>query len=212
MIPPARYTGQRVVVLGNGPSVDFAQLEALDHCPLPVFAMGCAYQSARVDVLHSCNPPTWDYYFANDPELRAHPADKWTWDRDCATRHGINHIECVWKDGLSTTPGVIHAGHSAGYQAIGLAYQYGATEIVLLGYDLQYPPGYDQATKTPGGKRHWFGEYPKPLQHWPTGNPQGLLDCYATVDPPAYGIRIINCTAGGLLDQFERGDWKKWLN
>lgn len=118
---------------------------------------------------------------------------------------------------MSTDPDVIHYGHSSGYQIINLAYHYGVREFVLIGYDLRYPKGYDGATRTAGGMRHYFGEYPQALQHWtrfgigPEGEINGLLDCYRTIDPDDYGIRVVNCSPGSALDFFETGELSEWL-
>lgn len=46
--------------------------------------------------------------------------------------------------------GIIHQGGNSGYQAINLAYLWGAKAIVLLGLDCS--PAKD-------GKAHWFGQH-----------------------------------------------------
>lgn len=136
---------------------------------------------------------------------------KWTWDKPTSEKYGIAHIEGRWGDGLSTDPDYIHYGHSSGYQLIGLALHHHVTEFVLIGYDLRYPKGYDGVNRKAGGDRHYFGEYPEPLQHWtrlnmgPNGELGGLLECYRTIKPEDYGIRIINCSPGTALDFFEMG-------
>jgi hypothetical protein len=123
----------------------------------------------------------------------------------------------LWADGLSTDPEFIHYGHSSGYQLINLALHYGVTEFVLIGYDLRYPKGYNGHTREPGGDRHFFGEYPAALQHWtkfgigPDGKINGLLDCYRTIKPADYCIRIINCSPDTALDFFEVGRLSDWL-
>lgn len=56
--------------------------------------------------------------------------------------------------GLSPTLDRIHTGKNSGYQALGLAYLFGATRVVLLGYDFSVGPR---------GERHWHGDHPKGL-------------------------------------------------
>jgi hypothetical protein len=91
------------------------------------------------------------------------------------------------------------------------------TEFVLIGYDLKYPSGYNGNQKKSGGNRHFFGEYPKELQHWTrfnigdNGELNGLLECYRTINPEEYGIRIINCSPGSALDFFETGMLEDYL-
>jgi hypothetical protein len=112
---------------------------------------------------------------------------------------------------------VLHWGHGSGYELLGVAYHYGVTEFVLIGYDLRFPAGYDGMKKVAGGDRHFFGEYPKELQHWTKynigdgGELNGLLDCYRTIDTDALNIRIINCSPGSALDFFEMGTLAEYV-
>lgn len=47
----------------------------------------------------------------------------------------------------------IHFGGNGGYQVINLAYLWGASRMVLLGYDMQRT----------GGASHWHGDHPRGL-------------------------------------------------
>lgn len=203
----------RGIVLGTGPSVTERVIERLNETDLPIFGCNNTYQIAPLKALLSCNSEWWEYYWERDAALRGGKFDKWTWDKTTADKYGLNHVRGEWGDGLSTDPAVIHYGHSSGYQLLNLAYHYGVTEAILIGYDLRYPKGYSGAEKRSGGDRHYFGEYPEPLQHWTrsgmgaSGELGGLLACYQTIKPEEYGIRIINCSPGTALDFFELGDF-----
>jgi len=207
----------RAVILGTGPSVTGEVMKQLQATRLPIFGCNNAYQIAPVRALISCNIEWWDYYWQRDVNLRLGAFDKWTWDKATSERYGIAHIRGEWGDGLSTDPEVIHYGHSSGYQLLGLAYHYGVTEFVLTGYDLRFPVMYDGIKQVAGGDRHYFGEYPQELQHWTktniggNGELNGLLECYRTIKPETYGIRIINCSPGSALDFFENGRLEEWL-
>lgn len=206
----------RGIVLGTGPSVTEDQLDAIRASGLPVFGCNNTYQVAGLTALLACNPEWWDYYWPRDEALRNGDFEKWTWDKKTSEKYGIGFIRGEWRDGLSTDPAVIHYGHSSGYQLVGLAYHYGVREMILVGYDLRYPPGYNGMQKVAGGDRHYFGEYPPELQHWtkfgigPNGELKGLLDCYRTINPEDYQLRIINCTPGSALDCFETADLEDW--
>lgn len=210
---------KRAVLVGTGPSLSKAQISTINNCNLPVFGCNNVYQVCAVNVHLACNPEWWDYYYPRDPRLRSGLFDCWTWHRPTAEKYrSVRWIEGRWSDGLSTEKGVIHYGHSSGYQLLNLAFtQYGIREFVLVGYDLRYPAGYDGNKQEPGGDRHYFGEYPAGLQHWtrygigPDGELLGLLDCYRTIDPKQYGIRIINCSPGSALDFFETGDLREFV-
>ncbi len=207
----------RAVIAGTGPSVTPEAIALIKRTRLPVFGCNNTYQVLRLTALLACNIEWWDHYWPADPQLRLGSFGKWTWDKATAEKYGIAHIRGEWGDGLSTDPEVIHYGHSSGYQLINLALHHGVTEFVLIGYDLRYPAGYDGFKQVAGGERHYWGEYPPALQHWtkygigPGGELNGLLDCYRTINPDLYGIRIINCSPGSALDFFENGRLEEWI-
>ncbi len=206
----------RGIVLGTGPSVTPEVIEQLGKTKLPIFGCNNAYQVAPIKALLSCNTEWWDYYW-KDEALRNGDFEKWTWDKPTSERLGISYIRGEWGDGLSTDPDVIYYGHSSGYQLVNLAYHYGVREMVLIGYDLRYPKGYNGMKQQAGGDRHYFDEYPKALQHWTkfnmgqNGEINGLLECYRTIKPKDYGLNIINCSPGTALDFFELGTLSDWI-
>jgi hypothetical protein len=118
---------------------------------------------------------------------------------EAAGRYGLNWIAEKNARGLSADPSVIHHGHGGGYSMVNLAYLMGAERIVLLGYDLAYAPDYDGRNQQVGSKpRHYFGEYPERLQHWPSvkvkqGVHVELLDLYQSVADQRL-VEIVNCT------------------
>lgn len=210
----------RAIIAGTGPSLTPEVIEALRGTQVPIFGCNNTYQVLPLKVLLACNAQWWDYYYPRDPELRelCNPASAWTWDKPTAEKYNIGHCVGSWGDGLHTEPGRIHFGHSSGYQLINLAYStFNFTELVLIGYDLRYPQAYDGVKKQPGGERHYFGEYPTELQHWTktnmgeSGELNGLLECYRTIKPDDYGIKIINCSPGSALDCFETGELNDYL-
>jgi len=207
----------RAILLGTGPSVTPEQLELVNSSGLPVYCCNNAYQVCEPAALLACNPEWWAHYWPRDERLRTAAWRKWTWDKPTADQYGLDYIRGEWADGLSHDPAVIHYGHSSGYQLLGVALHAGVTEMVLVGYDLRYPGGYDGHQRRPGSGRHYFGEYPPELQHWtrfnmgPTGELNGLLECYRTIRPADYGIRIINCSPGSALDFFETGELGEWV-
>jgi hypothetical protein len=207
------------VIIGTGPSLTAEQLEHVywarksDKCR--VFGVNNAIMSvACLDVHMACNIEWWDHYHA-DPGVIASHADKWTWDKCTADRYAINHIPGRWGDSFSTDPAFIHYGHSSGFQIMNLAYHYGIRTMILIGYDMRYLPGYDRRQRKPGAGRHYFGEYPEKLQHWPKVGPNGeftgLLRVFRTIDRDALNLRIINCTPGSALDFFENAELKDIL-
>lgn len=82
--------------------------------------------------------------------MRAHGAELWTQDAGAAQKHGLQWIRGEGTAGLGRRH--IHWGGNSGFQAINLAYLFGAARIVLLGFDMQVGPT---------GESHWFGDHPR---------------------------------------------------
>jgi hypothetical protein len=112
-----------------------------------------------------------------------------------AEHYGLNCIELREdRAGLSDRPGVICNGGNSGHGAVGLAHQFGAARILLLGYDLQRT----------GGRSHWHGDHPGSL-----GNPPHMgiwIERFGALaaDARALGLDIINCSRQTALTCFRR--------
>jgi len=212
-MPFKNFADYPAVIIGTGPSLTVEQLERVRYArqqnQCRVFGVNNAVMVTPLDVHMACNIEWWDHY-KDSAALRDSKADKWTWDKATADRYGINYIPGKWGDSFSTDPGYIHYGHASGFQILNLAYHYGARNFILIGYDMRYLPGYDRAKHKAGQGRHYFGEYPKALQHWPKVGPNGeftgLLKVFRTIDTDALGVRIINCTPDSALDFFETAE------
>lgn len=146
----------------------------------------------------------------------------WHSDQDASERWGL---KCFgWTDdaekrGLSINNRNVALGHSSGFAALNIAYLMGCDPIILIGHDLRYPKNYDGRKQEPGGKRHYFGEYPDPrLLHWPTqkvlptGELDGLIQCYNAVASRPKLVEIINCTSGSALECFPHMELGEFLD
>jgi len=157
-------------------------------------------------VLYGCNFAWWCEYWGL---VHKHPAEKWSSNWDAHQMFGINWISEKNAPGLSTDPTVIHHGHGSGFSLVNLVYLMGAERIVLLGYDLRYSSDYDgRSCKIGSGPRHYFGEYPEGLRHWPSVHVRGgvhteLCELYRSVADQDL-IEVINCTPDSALDCFQR--------
>lgn len=99
--------------------------------------------------------------------------------------------------------------------AVNLAYHFGIRDLYLIGHDMKYPRGYKPEKRDPGGDRHYFGEYPKHLQHWPqakrsvdreTGALIGLIRAYDSMPIAELGLKITNVSRSTMLDTFPRAE------
>lgn len=201
------------IIIATGPSLSKEQLKTakqLQKKGFMVFGMNHVWKDyPDLDVFMACNPVYYDTQWENG--LKDIKAEKWTWDQPTATRYNINYIEGKWADGFSTDPGVIHYGHSSGFQLPGLAYHYGVRRMLLIGYDMGYAKDYDAKNKNPGSTpRHYFGEYEdSQLHHWPVSLNNGVFDAlikqFEKVKEINGDLEIVNCTPGSAMKCFPFG-------
>lgn len=210
--------------MATGPSLTYDQLDLVRiaqwHNNVKVFTINNVYQVYRhTDVHLSCDGPWWRWYWPKDEKLRELDCLKYTWYPEIAEEYGIQYIKAIAKDGLSTDPGVVHINHGSGPMMVNLAYHFGIRRMILIGHDMRFAPDYDAKNRNPGSiPRHYFGEYPKPLQHWPSvrvrkghGALDGLIDTYKKMPIKNLGIEILNATPGSALDMFPMVELKDVL-
>lgn len=96
---------------------------------------------------------------------------------------------------LDARPTHLATGGNSGYQAVHLAVHYGATRIVLLGFDMK---------EGPDKRRHWFGNHPKELNA--RGNFAPWIRSFKMLATALQkrGVQVINCSVDTALDCFPR--------
>lgn len=199
-IPPSYpdWTDNTVVCIASGPSLTAEQVAIAHQAQraglCKVIAINDNYRLAPfADVLYACDERWWDTHIGEI--WRAGFAGAlWTCSRVAFRKHGLAHIQSRNAPGLSLSAGVIHHGFNSGYQAIGLAHQFGAARVLLLGYDMQHT----------GGRSHWFGEHPKGFKNAPgvakwAKQFEGLAQQLTGA-----GLDVINCTEQTALTCFPR--------
>jgi len=197
-----------IACLGTGPSITRQQVEIARQRGFALYACNDAFRLAPdCDLLHACNYQWWDSRWQEVKDL---PARKTTIFEDCASKYGIEYVPGRWFAGLSEAP-LVSYGHSAGYQLLNLAYHAAPDRIILLGYDMRFAADYDGKARTVGSTpRHFFGEYPEELQHWPSvkvkdGVHFELVELYRAVKQQGR-VEIVNCTPGSAIDCFPFAD------
>jgi len=200
------------IILGTGPSLTTKDINIVKDwqsegkCKL--FGCNNTYKLG-LDVHLACNWQWWDHYWH---DIKHYDCDKWTPRKESADKYSINYIEERWEGGLSTDNSYICAHHGSGPQIVNIALHYGVKVMLLLGWDMRYPGKVtDREYKE---QRHYFGEYPKELQHWPRtgadGSLDGLIKEMETIKPEDYGIQIINCTPNSAMTCFDFGELKEY--
>lgn len=221
---PRSMENQTAVIIATGPSLNEQQLQTIreKHTAgeVKVFTLNNTYQVYPETNVHlSCDGPWWRWY-SNDPFLMNLPCEKWTWYPEFAEEFGINYIFGEEKKrGLSLDQRVVHINHGSGPMIMNLAILYGCTKLVLVGHDMKFAKDYKPREEKPGSiPRHYFGEYPKRLQHWPSvkvrqGVLDGLIEAYRDIrddiDSRQISVDVVNCTPDSALDVFRRGELEK---
>ena len=146
--------------------------------------------------MYACDPHWWEHYYAQI-QAANFGAELWTQDEGASRNYLLNRMPGISEAGLGLDK--IHFGGNSGYQAINLAYLFGARKIVLLGFDMQ-------ATN---GKQHYFGRHP---YHQ---NGQGPSDALfkswqqnflqLARDLKAHNVHVVNATRTSALTMFDRG-------
>lgn len=198
-----------VCCVGTGPSLTNHQIETARRKGFTLFACNNAiFEAKDAALLYACNDAWWDWYW---PHIWMFPCEKWTTNKLAAEKYSLNWIAEKFMWGLSEDPDVISHGHGSGFSLVSMAHRAGADRIVLLGFDLKYAPDYDGKTHNPGSTpRHFFGEYPEEMQHWPSekvekGIHVELRDLYRAVAKQGL-VEIINCTPDSAIDCFPMVD------
>lgn len=144
---------ERVICVASGPSLTAEQGFRISAAAgWKVIAVNTSWQRVPMaDVLYACDQNWWKMYHLQVQD-RFH-GECWTADRWSAHKYGLNFVQTYDRPGLSREIGVIHSGANGGYQAVNLAYLFGARRIVLVGYDMMMTYGLS----------HWHGEHPEGL-------------------------------------------------
>lgn len=115
----------------------------------------------------------------------------WTINQHAAKVDGLNLLNSERGAGVSRSPNTIMEGGNSGYQAIGLALLFGASKVVLLGYDMQFTDG----------KKHWHRDHER-------NNPttlamRGWVENFRLLASQA-PVPIVNCSRATALTCFPK--------
>lgn len=184
---------EKWVICASGPSMASVDLGLLRRFrSWRVLVVNCTHRLVPwADALYAGDLQWWERYHE---QTRDFGGEKWTWSEMAAVRYGLNRARLSGGHGLCRNRLEVHSGGNSGYQAVNLAYHFGARRIVLLGFDMH---------RKAGG--HWHGEH------------EGMLSAPAThipvwrqafnrlaFDLRAEGVRVVNATDGTALECFPR--------
>lgn len=210
---PRRYAGETAIIAGTGPSLTPESIKLCNDArakgKVRIFAANRAHELFDCDVMHACNSA---FYLLWWHLLENKEFEKWTTDSSTQTIPAVdlNHLPVVYiktkqEPGLSCDPSYICHHHGTGPMLVNIAYLYGCTKLILIGWDMRYPGKVDD--RNYNKPRRYLGEDKLTLLGWPKTGPDGerpvLIKEMETIKPEEYGIEIINCTPNSALKCFE---------
>jgi hypothetical protein len=192
-----RWQNQTVVIFGSGNSLTDEQIEIARKLKCSYIAINDTYKRVPfADVLYACDYKWWNLHF----DEIIFNGELWTQDLKAKREFGLSWVLGRNKNGLGSD--CVHFGGNSGYQAINLAYLWGAKRIILLGFDCQ----------PLDGKSHWFGQHPQGLNQ--TQNFAMLIGNFNLLakDLEQEQIEVINCSMKSALQCFKKVEIEKLQN
>lgn len=218
------HRGRTAVIVGNGPSLRLADLDALAASDAVTFAFNKIY------LAYDRTPFRPTYFMVEDhlvAENNAAAIDavrgstrlyrdfllRWLQPADDAVLFGLSIEEP--KDGrvgFSVDPLDLCWGASVTYSALQLALYMGCEKVYLTGIDFTFTmPGVQPKDVLVAGaeRNHFLPEYRQPGERWNRPRPEVTQLAFeaARNHAAAHGCRIFNATRGGALKVFPRADF-----
>lgn len=193
---PRLWPNSTVVCIGTGPSLtaDDVRIACKNN---PVIAVNDAYRLVppeKLDcVLYACDAKWWKWQVrSRKAQIEAFAGIKVGMQPQHQVPDVIRMRNCG-EQGLEHDPSGLRTGRSSGYQAINLAVHFGASRIILLGYD------YSLAAAS---QAHFFGSHPDHTQ--PLFSL--CLRNFKTIVQPLrdLGIEVVNASRHTKLHAFPR--------
>ena len=196
----ALYGNKTIVCIAGGASLT-ADDAAYCEGRADVLAINRSFEVAPfARWLYACDGDFWRTYLH---ALTFH-GEKWTQDKPAAQKYGLHYVESRPGTTLGTSfvgwgQTAENGGGNSGFQALNLALHFGATRVLLLGYDM-------------GGK-HWHedhtGHCANPLPH----NFDAWIRGFEAAVPQLerLGVEVINCSRRTRLHCFRRAPIDKVL-
>lgn len=188
------WRGQACAIIASGPSTKAANVAQL-HGRLKVLAIKQNVDLCPLaDVVYGCDRPWWDHRrglpdfkglkIAFDPGVN-YPGV-----------HKIRIRDKKLDDIIVDEPGVVGAGGNSGFQALNLAVQFGASRILLVGFDMTDRSG-----------PHWYGR-----NNWPKSNNPSESNfrrwrgafAKASITLATMGIEVVNASPISEIKTFKQ--------
>ena len=192
---PKAWPHATVVVIATGPSLT---AEDVDYCQgkAKVICVNDAYRLAPwADALYATDAKWWQWHRG----VPSFTGPKWSinnsqWNGWNVTYPDVQLLLNTGPEGLEHKPTGLKNGSNSGYAAVNLAVHYGASHIILLGYEMQPRKGVS----------HFFGEHPN-RQKSPYDMFRRRFE--SLVKPlKKIGVTVTNCSRNSALMTFPKAD------
>jgi hypothetical protein len=183
----------KIVCVASGNSLTKSDL---DYCrdKAQVWVVNDGYKIAPwADLLYAADHDWWDYHDG----VKSFKGEKWTCAKESALKYNLNHIDYKPNEIWSNDSDWIATGGNSGFQLVNLADIHGATDIILLGYDMGYTD-----------KKHWFGEHPAKINR---GSDYKKWISNFEKARPFIRANVTNCTPYSNLTCFETAKLRDFL-
>lgn len=148
------------------------------------------------DVLYACDAAWWRLR-KGVPEFKGIRVSQ---DAKACREFGVNHVELklssvqVFTDAAGVIGSGSRQGGNSGFQAVNLAVQFGATKIILIGFDMH--------------GEHWHGRHPGGMNN---PSPKNFQDWRSAFDGAgamfkALGVDVFNCSPVSALQAYPKMD------
>lgn len=192
------WRGQAAAIIASGPTAKKAGVDQL-RGRLKVMAINQSYELAPwADVLYGCDGKWWSLQAWGEKfkglKITQDPTASVYGPSDSIKKIDIPNVEN--DDLLVDRPGRIGAGGNSGFQGLNLAVQFGATRIMLVGFDMRTDLG-----------THWHGRHPpdlnNPCPDYNLPRWRRALD-RAAAKLAQLGIEVVNCSEVSLLTAYPK--------
>jgi hypothetical protein len=198
--PPVKHEvpricpGGTVVCLASGPSLKEEDVEYVRWRATAIIAVNDTYRLAPFATALMASDAAW--WMTHRKDVESFAGLKYCLEQSAARVEGVKVLRNTGLEGIETDPTGLRTGRNSGAAAINLAVLFGASRIVILGYDMQAPRG-DRHS-------HFFGQHPFPLRR---SSNYLLFRQYfdKMVGPLAkLQVEVINCSRDTALTAFPR--------
>lgn len=158
---PKLYPNCEAILMAPGPSLTPEIVERVRQVQhrYVIIGVGDVYKIVDfMDEHYACDARWWNVHGDKINQLRP-GLSSWCHDDD-GKKWGAKQINGKGNAGLSTDPKQIHHGSNSGYQAINLAYLWGCTKMILVGYNMMKVNGQSHFFKDREGNLQINSPYP----------------------------------------------------